>query len=154
MLINLALNSMRVRDHGRKKVDIAIPAATQNEIEIADARMLIENGVIAVGEGANMPSTNESVDAFLEAGIMFAPAKAANAGGVATSGLEMTQNSTRLPWTFEETDKKLHEIMISIHKNSAAAAKKYGVEGNYVAGANIAGFTKIADAMIEQGIVA
>lgn len=136
------------------KVDVALPSATQNEIEIADAKALIANGVMVIGEGANMPSTNEAIDAFLEAGVLFGPAKAVNAGGVATSGLEMSQNSLRLSWTFEETDKKLHEIMIGIFKQSQAAAKKYGVgDTNYVAGANIAGFTKVADAMVAQGVI-
>jgi glutamate dehydrogenase (NADP+) len=136
-----------------KKVDIALPSATQNEIDLNDAKMLIDNGVIAVGEGANMPSTPEAVDAFLAAKVGFGPAKAANAGGVATSGLEMSQNSQRYSWTFEEVDKKLHEIMVSIYKASSGAAKKYGQEGNLVMGANIAGFLKVANAMVDQGII-
>ncbi|OLS23942.1 MAG: NADP-specific glutamate dehydrogenase [Candidatus Heimdallarchaeota archaeon LC_2] len=133
------------------KVDVALPSATQNELDGNEAKMLIDNGVMAVGEGANMPSTPEAVDAFLAAGVGFGPAKAANAGGVATSGLEMSQNSLRLKWTFEETDKKLHEIMVNVYNATKSAASKYGVEGNLVAGANIAGFIKIADAMVAQG---
>lgn len=135
------------------KVDIALPCATQNELDGNDAKTLIENGVIAVGEGANMPSTPEAIELFLEKGILFGPAKAANAGGVATSGLEMSQNSLRLSWSFEEVNKRLDEIMVNIHKQSVEAAKKYGFEGNYVAGANIAGFLKVANAMLAQGVV-
>ena len=118
-----------------------------------NAKALIANGVLAVGKGANMPTENDAVDALLEAGVLFGPAKAVNAGGVATSGLEMSQNSLRLSWSFEETDAKLHDIMVNIFKNAAGAAEKYGVPGNYVAGANIAGFTKVADAMVAQGII-
>jgi len=132
--------------------DIALPCATQNEIDDESAAILIKNGTYCVAEGANMPSTPEAVEVFQKAGILFAPAKAANAGGVATSGLEMTQNSERLPWTFEEVDAKLKHIMINIYQNAYAASKDYGCEGNLVAGANIAGFLKVADAMKWQGI--
>jgi glutamate dehydrogenase (NADP+) len=134
------------------KCDIALPCATQNELDGTSAKALIANGVVAVVEGANMPSTPEAVIAFQEAGVLFGPAKAANAGGVATSALEMSQNSERLSWTFEEVDGKLHDIMVNIFHNSYNAAKKYGMEGNLVAGANIAGFEKVADAMIAQGV--
>ena len=134
------------------KCDIALPCATQNELDGEGAKALVANGVMAVAEGANMPSTPEAVATFQNAGVLFGPAKAANAGGVATSGLEMTQNSMRLSWTFEEVDEKLHGIMVNIYKNAAKAAKDYGVEGNLVAGANIAGFIKVADAMKWQGI--
>ena len=133
--------------------DIALPCATQNELDGESAKALIANGVMAVAEGANMPSTPEAIEAFLEAGILFGPAKAANAGGVATSGLEMSQNSVRYSWSFEEVDQKLQGIMINIIHSAEKAAKKYGHEGNLVMGANIAGFEKIADAMIAQGIV-
>ncbi|MEG0570466.1 MAG: NADP-specific glutamate dehydrogenase [Oscillospiraceae bacterium] len=132
--------------------DIALPCATQNEINGSDAAILVKNGVIAVCEGANMPSTPEAVGTFLNAGIMFGPAKAANAGGVATSGLEMSQNSMRYSWTFEEVDAKLKEIMINIFHNAYDASVEYGVDGNLVSGANIAGFKKIAEAMIAQGV--
>lgn len=134
------------------KCDIALPCATQNELNEEDAKTLIANGCYAVGEGANMPSTLEAIDAFLEAKVLFAPAKAANAGGVATSALEMSQNSQRLSWSFEEVDKKLKDIMVNICHEMTDAAKKYGMEDNYVAGANIAGFIKVADAMLAQGI--
>ena len=134
------------------KCDIALPCATQNELNGDEADMLIKNGVIAVAEGANMPSTPEAVEKFLAAGVMFGPAKAANAGGVATSGLEMSQNSMRYSWTFDEVDAKLKNIMINIFHNSYNASKEYGHEGNLVMGANIAGFLKIADAMKWQGI--
>ena len=134
------------------KCDIALPCATQNELNGDEAEMLINNGVIAVAEGANMPSTPEAVEKFLAAGVMFGPAKAANAGGVATSGLEMSQNSMRYSWTFDEVDAKLKNIMINIFHNSYNASKEYGSEGNLVMGANIAGFLKIADAMKWQGI--
>ena len=134
------------------KCDVALPCATQNEINEESAKALIANGVIAVGEGANMPSTPEAVAAFQGAGVLFAPAKAANAGGVATSALEMSQNSMRYSWTFEEVDAKLKNIMVNIFHNSYNAAKKYGKEGNLVAGANIAGFEKVADAMLAQGV--
>ncbi|VTX74736.1 NADP-specific glutamate dehydrogenase [Haemophilus haemolyticus] len=135
------------------KADIALPCATQNELEILDAKALIKNGVKLVAEGANMPTTIEATDAFLEAGVLFGPGKAANAGGVATSGLEMAQSSQRLYWTAEEVDAKLHRIMLDIHAN----CKKYGaIAGqqniNYVVGANIAGFVKVADAMLAQGV--
>ncbi|HII3759939.1 NADP-specific glutamate dehydrogenase [Pasteurella multocida] len=135
------------------KVDIALPCATQNELDLASANTLIANGVQLVAEGANMPTTIEATDAFLDAGVLFGPGKAANAGGVATSGLEMTQSSQRLYWSAEEVDKKLHSIMLDIHAN----CKKYGtIEGqtniNYVVGANVAGFVKVADAMLAQGV--
>lgn len=134
------------------KCDIALPCATQNELDEESANALIANGVKAVCEGANMPSTPEAVAAFQKAGILFGPAKAANAGGVATSALEMSQNSERLHWTFEEVDEKLQGIMKNIFHASEEAAKKYGMEGNLVAGANIAGFEKVAEAMLAQGI--
>ncbi|MBQ1548656.1 MAG: NADP-specific glutamate dehydrogenase [Lachnospiraceae bacterium] len=134
------------------KCDIALPCATQNELDEESANALIANGVKAVCEGANMPSTPEAVAAFQKAGVLFGPAKAANAGGVATSALEMSQNSERLHWTFEEVDEKLQGIMKNIFHASEEAAKKYGMEGNLVAGANIAGFEKVADAMLAQGI--
>ncbi|MBO5034969.1 MAG: NADP-specific glutamate dehydrogenase [Oscillospiraceae bacterium] len=133
--------------------DVALPCATQNELDGEGAKALVSSGCFAVAEGANMPSTPEAVAVFQTAGILFAPAKAANAGGVATSGLEMSQNSQRLSWTFEEVDEKLHGIMVSIYHSAASAAKEYGMEGNLVAGANIAGFLKVADAMLAQGIV-
>ena len=133
--------------------DIALPCATQNELPLAGAEALVANGCYAVAEGANMPSTPEAI-AYLQAhGVLFAPAKASNAGGVATSGLEMSQNSLRLSWTFEEVDERLHNIMINIYKAAADAAERYGMKGNLVAGANIAGFEKIASAMMSQGIV-
>ncbi len=135
------------------KVDIALPCATQNELLLEDAKALVANGVIAVAEGANMPTTLEATHYLQENGVIFAPGKASNAGGVATSALEMSQNSERLSWTFEEVDAKLQTIMVNICHNAAAAAKKYGVEGNYVVGANIAGFEKVVDAMTAQGIV-
>ena len=134
------------------KCDIALPCATQNELDAESAKALIANNVIAVAEGANMPSTPEAVEIFQKAGILFGPAKAANAGGVATSALEMSQNSMRYSWTFEEVDAKLQGIMTNIFHNSFNAAKKYGMEGNLVAGANIAGFEKVADAMLAQGV--
>ena len=133
--------------------DVALPCATQNEINEASAKALVAGGVIAVAEGANMPSTPEAVAVFQQAGILFAPAKAANAGGVATSALEMTQNSMRLSWTFEEVDSKLKGIMENIYANAAKAAETYGMKGNLVAGANIAGFLKVADSMLAQGVV-
>ena len=135
------------------KCDIALPCATQNEINEEDAKALVANGVQAVGEGANMPSTPEAIAVFQGSNILFAPAKAANAGGVATSALEMSQNSQRLSWTFEEVDTKLHHIMVNIYHNIASAAKEYGCEGNLVAGANIAGFLKVAEAMKAQGVM-
>ncbi len=135
------------------KCDVALPCATQNEINADSAKKLIDNGVIAVGEGANMPSTLEAQELYLKSGILFAPAKAANAGGVATSALEMAQASQRIFWTFEEVDAKLHNIMVNIFHNVEKAAEKYGVPGNYVIGANIAGFEKVADAMMSYGIL-
>ena len=132
---------------------IALPCATQNEVNEESAKALIANGVEAVGEGANMPSTLEATAAFQTAGVLFAPAKAANAGGVAVSALEMSQNSQRLSWTFEEVDEKLHGIMVGIFHKVDAAAKEYATPGDYVAGANIAGFLKVADAMMAQGAV-
>lgn len=133
--------------------DIALPSATQNEIDEASARVLVANGVKAVGEGANMPSTLEAIDVFLQAGVLFGPAKAANAGGVAVSALEMSQNSMRYSWNFHEVDDKLHAIMKNIYRSSVVAAEEYGHPGNLVVGANIAGFTKVADAMIAQGVI-
>ncbi|WP_340372535.1 NADP-specific glutamate dehydrogenase [Peribacillus sp. FSL E2-0218] len=133
--------------------DIALPCATQNEMDEEAAKLLIKNNVKAVGEGANMPSTLEAIDVFLNNGILFGPAKAANAGGVAVSALEMAQNSARMPWTFEEVDTKLYGIMKNIYKNSIEAAEEYGEPGNLVVGANIAGFLKVADAMLTQGIL-
>ena len=135
------------------KVDIALPCATQNELFIEDAKQLVANGCIAVAEGANMPTTLEATKYLQENGVIFAPGKAANAGGVATSALEMSQNSERLSWSFEEVDNKLHGIMINIFHNLDNAAKKYNVPGDYVAGANIAGFEKVVEAMTAQGIV-
>lgn len=134
------------------KVDIALPCATQNELFLEDAKALVANGCIAVAEGANMPTTIEATQYLQEHGVLFAPGKAANAGGVATSALEMSQNSERLSWTFEEVDAKLKTIMINICHNAANAAEKYGAKGNYVVGANIAGFEKVVDAMTAQGI--
>ena len=133
--------------------DIALPCATQNELPLAGAEALVANGCYAVAEGANMPSTPEAIAYLQNHGVLFAPAKASNAGGVATSGLEMSQNSLRLSWTFEEVDERLHNIMVNIYKAAATTAEKYGMKGNLVAGANIAGFEKIASAMMSQGIV-
>ena len=135
------------------KADIALPCATQNELHLDDAKQLVANGVIAVCEGANMPTTLEATQYLQENKVIFAPGKAANAGGVATSALEMSQNSERLSWTFEEVDAKLKDIMVNITHNMDDAAKRYGFEGNYVVGANIAGFEKVANAMLAQGIV-
>ena len=135
------------------KADCAFPSATQNEITAKDAANLIKNGVKVVAEGANMPSTLEATKLFLDAKILYGPAKAANAGGVATSGLEMSQNSARISWSREEVDDKLHKIMIAIHRNCYETAEKYGTPGNLVNGANIAGFLKVADAMLDQGLV-
>ena len=135
------------------KCDIALPCATQNEIDKQSAEILVKNGCFAVSEGANMPSTPEAIEVYLDNGLLYGPAKAANAGGVAVSGLEMSQNSQRLSWTFEQTDEKLHDIMKSIFKSCDEAAKEYGLEGNYMAGANIAGFLKVAEAMKAQGCV-
>ena len=135
------------------KCDVALPCATQNELLLEDAKALVAGGCFAVAEGANMPTTLDATKYLQANGVLFCPGKAANAGGVATSTLEMTQNSERLSWTFEEVDSKLHDIMVNIFRNLDAAAKQYGMEGNYVAGANIAGFLKVADAMTAQGIV-
>ena len=135
------------------KCDIALPCATQNEIDEESAKALAANGCYAVSEGANMPSTPEAIDVYFANNMLYGPAKAANAGGVATSGLEMTQNSQRLAWTFEEVDEKLHSIMVEIFKSCDSAAKEFGMEGNYMAGANIAGFLKVAEAMKAQGCV-
>jgi len=134
-------------------VDVALPCATQNELNGEEAKMLVANNVIAVGEGANMPCTPEAVEVFQKGGVLFAPGKASNAGGVATSGLEMSQNSLRLAWTSEEVDQRLEGIMVNIHKNAYETAKKYGREGDYVFGANVAGFLKVAEAMMAQGVV-
>ena len=135
------------------KCDIALPCATQNELDLEDAKMLVANGCQAVAEGANMPTTLEATEYLQKNGVLFCPGKAANAGGVATSALEMSQNSERLSWTFEEVDQKLQGIMVNIFHNLDQAAKEYGMEGNYVAGANIAGFLKVAEAMTAQGVV-
>lgn len=132
---------------------VALPCATQNELGIDDAKKLVGNGVLAVAEGANMPTTLEATEYFQEKGVLFAPGKAANAGGVACSALEMSQNSERMIWSFEKVDKSLESIMINIFHNIDAAAEKYGFKGNYVVGANIAGFEKVADAMLAQGVV-
>ena len=133
--------------------DIALPCATQNELNLEDAKTLLANGCFAVAEGANMPSTLEATELFVEKKILFMPGKAANAGGVATSGLEQSQNALRMSWSFEEVDEKLHTIMVNIFAKAADAAERYGVAGNYVAGANIAGFEKVVEAMLGQGIV-
>ncbi len=135
------------------KVDVAMPCATQNELDHNDAKELIKNGVKCVCEVANMPTTLEGYHTFREAKVLFAPGKAANAGGVATSGLEMSQNSMRLPWSSEEVDKRLHEIMVRIHNTCIETSERFGTPGNYVNGANIAGFLKVADAMMDQGLV-
>lgn len=135
------------------KCDIALPCATQNEINEESAKLLVLNGVKVVGEGANMPSTLEATEVFLNNKILFAPAKAANAGGVGTSALEMSQNSMRYSWTFEEVDEKLHQMMVNIYKNASSAAKEYGVPDNLVTGANIAGFVKVAETMKAQGVI-
>jgi glutamate dehydrogenase (NADP+) len=134
-------------------VDVALPCATQNELHLEDAQELLKNGCTCVCEGANMPTTLDGVKAFLDAKILYSPGKASNAGGVATSGLEMSQNSMRLPWPKEEVDHRLHQIMKAIHKTCLETAEKYGTPGNYVNGANIAGFLKVADAMMDQGLV-
>ncbi|NCF96777.1 MAG: NADP-specific glutamate dehydrogenase [Euryarchaeota archaeon] len=134
-------------------VDVALPCATQNEINGEEAKMLVANNVMAVAEGANMPCTPEAVTAFQEGGILFAPGKASNAGGVATSGLEMSQNSLRLSWTREEVDARLDAIMVDIHEQAYSTAKKYGRDGDYVFGANVAGFLKVAEAMMAQGVI-
>jgi glutamate dehydrogenase (NADP+) len=135
------------------KADCAFPSATQNEINARDAANLVKNGCMLVAEGANMPSTFEATKVFLDAGVLYGPAKAANAGGVATSGLEMSQNSMRLSWSREEVDVRLHNIMLDIHRNCFETAEKYGTPGNLVNGANIAGFLKVANAMMDQGVV-
>jgi glutamate dehydrogenase (NADP+) len=134
------------------KCDIALPCATQNELNLESAKILVANGVIAVAEGANMPDTTDAIEHFQKNGVLFGPGKAANAGGVAVSALEMSQNSIRMSWSFEEVDEKLKTIMVNIYHNSAKAAEEYGVKGNLVAGANIAGFKKVAEAMLWQGI--
>ncbi len=157
-LTEYAANRLSAEYHEGKgvwtvKCDVALPCATQNELNLEDAKALVANGVIAVAEGANMPTTLDATKYLQENGVLFAPGKAANAGGVATSALEMSQNSERLSWTFEEVDAKLKNIMVNIFHNLDNAAKKYGFEGNYVVGANIAGFEKVADAMTAQGIV-
>ena len=133
--------------------NVALPCATQNELDEESAKILVKNGVTLVGEGANMPTTLQATHILQEAGVVFLPGKAANAGGVATSALEMAQSSGRLFWPFEEVDAKLRTIMVNIFKNIDAAAKKYGFEGNYVVGANIAGFEKVAEAMMAHGVV-
>ena len=133
--------------------DVALPAATQNEINGLDAKNLLSNNVYVVSEGSNMPCTPEAIDHFIEAGILYAPGKASNAGGVATSGLEMSQNSMRMNWTRDEVDEKLDAIMVSIHETCARTAEEYGFPGNYMMGANIAGFLKVADAMLNQGVI-
>ena len=133
--------------------DVALPCATQNELNGDDARTLIKNGVLAVAEGANMPSTLEATEEFLKNKIMYIPGKAANAGGVATSALEMSQNAQRLSWSFEEVDQKLQGIMVNIYRQISEAAAAYDAPGNFVLGANIAGFLKVANAMMDQGIV-
>ena len=135
------------------KCDMAFPSATQNEIDENDAQLLLDNGCFVVCEGANMPSTNAAIDKFLQANILYGPAKAANAGGVATSALEMSQNSSRLSWSSEDVDMQLKKIMKDIHHSAYQASIEYGDEGNYALGANIAGFVKVADAMLEQGLV-
>jgi glutamate dehydrogenase (NADP+) len=136
-----------------EKVDIALPCATQNELNGEEAKTLIANGVKCVAEGANMPSTPEAIAAFQDAKVLFSPGKASNAGGVATSGLEMSQNSLRLSWTAEEVDQKLHGIMVSIHEACVKYGKDQDGHVDYVKGANIAGFVKVADSMIDQGLV-
>ena len=133
--------------------DVALPCATQNELPLSGVETLIKNGVQLVAEGANMPTTPEAIEALQAAGVAYAPGKASNAGGVATSGLEMQQNSGRTQWPFEETDAKLHQIMVDIHANTVATAEEYGVAGDYVAGANLAGFRKVADAMVAMGLI-
>jgi glutamate dehydrogenase (NADP+) len=134
-------------------VDVALPCATQNELDEEDAKELVKNGCMCVCEGANMPTTIDGVNVLQDAGILYSPGKASNAGGVATSGLEMSQNSMRLPWPKEEVDHRLHQIMRNIHQTCLQTAEKYGSPGNYVIGANIAGFLKVADAMLDQGLV-
>ena len=133
-------------------MDVALPCATQNELDLEDAKMLVANGCLSVTEGANMPTTLEATKYLQANGVLFVGGKAANAGGVATSALEMSQNSERLSWTFEEVDSKLHDIMVNIYHNIADAAAEYGFEGNFEKGANIAGFKKVAEAMLAQGV--
>ena len=135
------------------EADCAFPSATQNEINAEDATNLLAGGVFVISEGANMPTVPDGVEQFLKAGILYGPGKAANAGGVAVSGLEMSQNAARRAWTRETVDERLHSIMQAIHENCRATAEEYGVPGNYVHGANIAGFRKVADAMLDQGVV-
>jgi glutamate dehydrogenase (NADP+) len=135
------------------KCDCAFPSATQNELDAADARTLVKNGCKVVAEGANMPTTPEGVAVFLAGKVLYGPGKAANAGGVATSGLEMSQNAQHTSWPREEVDRRLREIMVKIHQAACEAAADYGHPGNYVMGANIAGFSKVADAMLDQGVV-
>jgi glutamate dehydrogenase (NADP+) len=135
------------------KCDVALPSATQNEINVNDANNLVKNGCKCVSEGANMPTTPDGVNVFLESKLLYGPGKAANAGGVAVSGLEMSQNSMRVGWSREEVDNKLHQIMINIHENCRKTAEEYGTPENYVNGANIAGFLKVANAMMDQGVV-
>ena len=135
------------------KCDVALPCATQNELDGESAGSLVANGVMAVAEGANMPSTPEAIKVFQDHKVLYTPGKASNAGGVATSALEMTQNSMRLSWTFEEVDAKLKDIMVGIYRQTSQVAREYGFEGDLVKGANIAGFLKVADAMMAQGIV-
>ena len=135
------------------KADCAFPSATQNEINGRDAQNLVNNGIHVVNEGANMPTTPEGIDIFLDSNILYAPGKAANAGGVAVSGLEMSQNSMRIKWSREEVESKLKGIMQSIHSACLSASEEYGTPGNYVNGANIAGFVKVADSMMDQGVV-
>jgi glutamate dehydrogenase (NADP+) len=135
------------------KVDIALPCATQNEIDAAHAEALVKNGCICIAEGANMPSTPEAVAIYQSNGLLYGPGKAANAGGVATSGLEMSQNSMRLSWGRDEVDSRLHEIMKNIHRTCIQASEAYGKKGDYVLGANVAGFIKVANAMLAYGVV-
>ena len=149
---NVAIYAIQKAQQLGAKCDIALPCATQNELDLEDAKQLVANGVKAVCEGANMPTTLEATEYFQNNGVMFICGKAANAGGVATSALEMSQNSERLSWTFEEVDAKLKNIMVNIYHNIDDAAKRYGMEGNYVAGANIAGFEKVVNAMLAQGV--
>jgi glutamate dehydrogenase (NADP+) len=141
------------RPWGLTEADIALPSATQNELDLEDAKALVEKGCICVSEGANMPTTLEATEFFISKGVVFGPAKAANAGGVACSGLEMAQNSMHMSWSREEVDSKLHSIMINIHQSCRRASEEYETPGNYVNGANIAGFKKVADSMIDQGLV-
>ncbi len=148
--LNPAIDHNPIWNH---KAHCAFPSATQNEVNAKDAQHLLDNGVYVVSEGANMPTTLDGVRIFLDAGILYGPGKAANAGGVATSGLEMAQNSMRLPWTRDEVDQRLHIIMKSIHKTCVEVAERFGTPGNYVNGANIGGFLKVADAMLDQGLV-